>query len=305
MRFFKPLCAVIFGFSAAASTATAKLNIVTTTTTLAWTAKQIAGDLADVNPLLRGTEDVHFIDAVPGFVRKAADADILCANGLDLESGWLPKVLSKSGNAKIQNGGKGYCDLGAAVKVLEKPSGPVDRSMGDVHASGNPHYCLAPDTLLQAAEKLLGIIITNDPKNAAKYRENYAALNQSLLATAENGRKSFASAKKQQALKVFEYHKDFTYFFHFYGLETLGPIEEVPGVPPSAGRIGAVAERAKNEKAFIALGTLHSPEAVLQKFSEFSGVPHARVPVYVESQAKDAYDKMQERIISAILNRSK
>ena len=85
-----------------------------------------------------------------GFVLKVAQADMVCLNGLELEVGWLPKVLAKTGNAKIQPGGDGYCDLGGAVTVLDKPTGTVDRSMGD-NPAGNPHYGLSPKALAEAS----------------------------------------------------------------------------------------------------------------------------------------------------------
>ena len=114
----------------------AKTNVVTTTTELAWAAENIGGDRVKIESLLSGTENAHYVDAVPNFIRLIAAADIVCAVGLDLEIGWLPKALSKSGNRQVQKGGKGYCELGSEINALEKPKGSIDRSMGHIHPSG-------------------------------------------------------------------------------------------------------------------------------------------------------------------------
>ena len=120
----------------------AKVNVITTTTDLQWLTKQIGGDKVKVESLLNGTEDPHYLDAMPHFISKVANADMFCLIGLDLEVGWAPKILSRSGNKKVQPGGKGYCETGKTIKALNIPTGRIDRSQGDIHPQGNPHYHL-------------------------------------------------------------------------------------------------------------------------------------------------------------------
>ena len=113
--------------------------------------------------LLEGNEDPHYVDAMPNWISKVSNADVFCFVGMDLEIGWaLPKVLSKSGNAKVQSGGKGHCNAGASVKALEVPYGKIDRSMGDVHSGGNPHYHLGPTYYLQAADGIFSVLMEVD-----------------------------------------------------------------------------------------------------------------------------------------------
>ena len=126
------------------------LRVVTTTTDLAWLTKQIGGDEVEVTSLLSGEEDPHYVDAVPRFIHLVANADIVCVVGMDLEIGWMPKVLSKSANAQVQPGGKGYCETGKGVEALDVITNDVDRSMGDVHPDGNPHFQLSPLHMAQA-----------------------------------------------------------------------------------------------------------------------------------------------------------
>jgi zinc/manganese transport system substrate-binding protein len=291
-------------FSASAE---AKLKLVTTTPNLAFAAKAIAGDEAEVESLLKGMEDPHFVDALPSFVLKAANADVLCFVGLELEVGWLPKVLSKSGNAKVQNGGKGFCDAGSTVEVLDKPAGAIDRSMGDVHSSGNPHYEISPRHLAQASKAITNALSETLPNKALLFESNrlkFVAEMKSLEAkTQEKLRRAFPSAENAQIL---EYHKEFTYFLSAYGIKSLGSIEETPGVPPSAGRIAEVALEAKNLGALLALASTHNPQKVLNRFAEVSGVPVVVVATSILLPVKpEAYAELQNNLAEQILTRAK
>ena len=126
--------------------------------------------------LLEGTEDPHYVDAMPHWIVKAAKADVFCMVGLELETGWVPKVLSRSGNAKIQSGAPGHCDASKKVKALEIPVGKIDRSMGDIHPGGNPHYNLGPSFFSQAAESIVDVLINVDAPGAETYMKNLATL---------------------------------------------------------------------------------------------------------------------------------
>lgn len=281
--------------------ASAKIKLVTTTTTLAWAATVIGGENVEVVPLLRGSEDVHFVDAVPSFIRKVAEADILCANGLDLEIGWLPKILTKSGNAKVQPGGKGFCEVGRGIQAIDVPKGNVDRSMGDVHAAGNPHFCIAPNYLAKGAEVIADALMEADPGNAAKYRAGLETLKKQLSEIQKRTAEKLRANKKLQAGKVLEYHKEFSYFLKDYALNSFGSLEETPGVPPSAGRVAEISTSAKNAGVVMAIAAPWSPRKVLEKFTEFSGIPFRQAPLYVDDTKPEAYAKLQEKIADAIL----
>ncbi|HWU42342.1 MAG TPA: zinc ABC transporter substrate-binding protein, partial [Bdellovibrio sp.] len=111
----------------------AKIKVVATLPDIAEVVRAIGKDEVDVSTLLSGSEDPHYSDARPDYIVKVRRADVVCAIGLDLEIGWLPKVLDKAANAKVQPGGDGFCELGRSVKPLEVPTGVIDRSLGDIH----------------------------------------------------------------------------------------------------------------------------------------------------------------------------
>src|SRR3954468_17742647 len=121
-------------------TAQAKLNVVATLPDFGAIAEEIGGDKIKVTTIARGTEDQHFVDARPSYVRVLNQADVLIEGGAELEVGWLPPLVSGARNSKILSDAPGHVILSRGIRLLEVPSGPVDRSMGDVHPLGNPHY---------------------------------------------------------------------------------------------------------------------------------------------------------------------
>src|SRR6058998_1475358 len=122
----------------------AKLNVVASTPDLGSIAREVGGDRIEVTSLAKGTEDPHFVDAKPSFIRVLNQADVLIEGGADLEVGWLPPLVLNSRNPKIQLGLPGRIIAAEVIRLLEVPSGPIDRSLGDVHPFGNPHFTLDP-----------------------------------------------------------------------------------------------------------------------------------------------------------------
>ena len=256
----------------------AQLKVVTTTTDLAWLAQEIGGDKVKVESLLAGTEDPHFIDATPHFVAKALRADLFCMVGLELEAAWVGKVLAKSGNRQVQKGGAGYFSGGEYISPLGVPQKKLDRSHGDVHSSGNPHYHLSPSAMMKVAQGLTQKMMDLDPKNKAHYQNNLKKTKNNL----KNIRQEITLMLTPIHKKVFlEYHQEFSYFFRDYGLESIGAIEEIPGVPPSAGRISAIAKKAQSKSAYAFLVANTSPYKVTKKFQDISGVKKVSLPLSI------------------------
>src|ERR1051326_7358873 len=113
---------------------------MTATEDLASLAREVGGDRINVESIARGYQDPHFVEAKPSFLLKLRQADLLITVGLQLEIGWLPPLITQSGNARIQVGAAGYLDASQFAEILEIPTGVVTRAMGDVHPLGNPHY---------------------------------------------------------------------------------------------------------------------------------------------------------------------
>lgn len=283
----------------------AKIQIITTTTDLAWVAQKIGQDRVRVESLLNGSEDAHYLDAKPSFIRKVSNADIVCFNGLALEIGWLPKVLKKSGNAKVQSGGNGYCDASKEVEVIEKLAGQVDRSMGDVHPEGNPHYTLSPDHLAQAADSIFSVIVGIDSKQAAFYLKNLEQLKKDLLLLKQQVQKKFSQKLgASKKMKAIQYHKEFSYFLKSYGITQVEALEPVPGVPPSAGRLAKLGITAKAKGVDVAMGASYSPEKLLKKFTQISSIPYVQLPVSIQKKGPiNSYQKLQLHLANQIISK--
>jgi len=125
--------------------AAGKLNVVGATQDLASIAEEVGGDHITVDSIAKGYQDPHFVEPKPSFLLKLQKADVLLTVGLQLEIGWLPPLITQSGNSKIQVGNAGYLDMSQFSQILEVPTVQVTRAMGDVHPLGNPHYWLDPE----------------------------------------------------------------------------------------------------------------------------------------------------------------
>lgn len=278
------------------------IKVITSTTDLGWATKEIGGNLVEVSPLLKGTENPHYVDAVPEFVRLAADAKAAITIGLELEIGWIPKVLARSGNAQVQPGGKGFVEVGKAITVMEKPTGPVDRSMGDVHPGGNPHFWISPPHFSAALGPIETTLSAVDPAHTKDYQAGLAKTRATLKALQAKGEarlKPLLVGKNGPVL--IEYHKEFTYFLDTYKLSSLGSIEEKPGVAPSAGRIAEIAQAAKAAGVLFVLAGDTAPKKVLERFSELSGIPVKVVPLSVVPSLKPkTYPELHDTLIEAV-----
>jgi len=273
----------------------AKLRVVVTIPEFKEVFEAVGREEVEVVSLLDGRENPHFVDAVPSFIAEVASADVVCAVGLELEIGWLPKVLSKSGNAKVQPGGKGFCEIGDSVHVLERHSGSVDRSMGDVHAGGNPHFHLSPTALKEVSEKVFKVLSQLAPEKTKTFRKNASQFNSKMDALKQSVALKLQALK---GLKVIQFHKEFSYFFSEYSLLSLGTIEDKPGVPPSSARISQVALSSKASGVALAIGSFHTPNNYLEKFTEISGIPNIKIPASVQlrDEKLDSIDKVQNFI---------
>ncbi len=290
-------------FFSALALAKTPVKVVTSLPDLAWAATEIGGPLVQAKALLTGHENPHYVDTVPEYIRLVADADMVCIVGLELEIGWMPKVLTRSGNAGVQVGGRGYCETGKAVTALQRPAGGVDRSMGDVHPMGNPHYWLSPKALAEGATVIRDTLIQLAPEKTADFQKGYQKLKEKLEEIQKTNTKKLAPFFiKNSGPIAIEYHKEFTYFFDAYGISSFGSIEEKPGVPPSSGRIAEVALSAKASGVKVALGGEYAPKRTMERFHELSGIPTLELPTAVQPSGKvKTYPELQAYVVDALL----
>ena len=276
-----------------------ELKVVCSTSDLAWLAKKIGKEQVSVTALSDGNDDAHYMDATPKSVKIVSDADLLCFIGLELEIGWLPKIIQKSGNLKVKPDQIGSCDCSAYIEKLEKVSGPVDRSMGDLHPYGNPHYQLDPHQFLKAGKSILESLIKIRPDQKEVFTKNFEALSVELEALST---KLKDKMKAVGVIKVTQYHKEFTYLISFLEFTSFESIEKTPGVSPSAERLYSFGVECKKNEVKLCLATMHSPHNKLTKFNSISGVPFIQERITLINFYDDlAYQKFMEEIVDKII----
>lgn len=233
----------------AATRTLAPLNVVATTPDLAALARAIGGAAVDVKALAKPTEDPHFVDAKPSLIVTLNRADVLIENGAELELGWLPALLQSARNGKIAAGAPGRIDAHAGIKMLEVPTS-FDRSKGDVHALGNPHFAIDPDNAKLIAAQIADHLAQVQPASAAMFKANLARFDAAL--DAKIGQWESALAPYRGA-KIVTYHRDFPYFSARFGLPVVETLEPKPGIAPSPAHLADVIAAMKSNNAHVIL----------------------------------------------------
>jgi zinc/manganese transport system substrate-binding protein len=227
-----------------------KLNVVASTEDMAALAQEVGGDRINVESIAKGYQDPHFVEAKPSFLLKLRQADLLISVGLELEIGWLPPLITQSGNPRVQNGALGYLDASQFCEILEKSQGTVTRAEGDVHPLGNPHYWLDPDNGRRVARGIANKLAELDPVNAVYFQQRFQDFDKRLSAAEQ---KWDASMKPYRGQKVITYHRSFTNFAKHFGLDVIGYVEPRPGIPPSPGHTIELIQLIKRENCKVVL----------------------------------------------------
>ena len=233
---------------AGVGTAAAQLKVVTSTTDLYDIAKAVGGNKITATHIGEGYQDPHFIEAKPSFVLQLRSADVWAFVGLDLEIGWMPLLLQGARNPKLQPGQPGYVDASRIIPVLDMARGNVDRSQGDVHPLGNPHYWLDPENGRRIAKLFRETFSQLDAKNASVYAANEKAFTQRLDAAERTWQADLAKIKGQP---VVAWHTSWRYFAEYTGMNIVGFMEPKPGVPPSPAHLAGLIQTMKQTGAKV------------------------------------------------------
>src|ERR1041385_5394589 len=227
-----------------------KLKVITTLTDLASLTQEVGGDKVDVEALAKGYQDPHFVEPKPSFLLKLRNADLLVLVGLDLEIGWLPPLITQSGNGKIQPGGQGYLDASQFAEILEIPQGNVTRAEGDVHPLGNPHYWLDPNNGRRIAKGIANKLAQMDPPDQAYFQQREQDFEKRLD---EADKKWQAQMAPYKGRKVVTYHRSWPNFAKHFDLDVIGYIEPRPGIPPTPSHTIELVNLMKRESVKIEL----------------------------------------------------
>ena len=239
----------LIALTGTAAASAAKLRVVATTPDLAAIAREIGGASVEVTSLAKPTEDPHFVDAKPSHIVTINRADVLIEGGAELELGWLPSLLESARNGKVATGARGRIVASQGIRMREIPTS-FDRSRGDVHSLGNPHFLIDPLNAKIVAARMAAQFAQVDPASAALYRANLASFNARVDAKLRQWSGQLAPFR---GAKIVTYHKDFVYFANRFGLEVLETLEPKPGIAPSPAHLARVigAMKAANSRVIL------------------------------------------------------
>jgi zinc/manganese transport system substrate-binding protein len=262
-----------------------KLRVVATIPDLADITRQVAGDLADVSSIATGVEDVHAVPMKPSFAVVLNRADAVVLLGLEAEHAFLPALLEASRNPKIQRDTLGYIDTSIYVRPLEVPT-RLDRSLGDIHPMGNPHFNLDPGNGKNIVRAIVEGLSRLDPANAATFKKNGDAYTAKLEEAMTRWQQQAAPLKGK---KFVSYHPDMVYLAERFGLVQFGTIEIRPGVDPTPAHVADLIEKMRQAKVDLVIRELHYPAGLAATVAQSTGAKLVELPAMTRGvpEAKD------------------
>ena len=274
------LAAALFSLTVPTSPATAEVRVFACEPEWAALAEAVGGADAVVYSATHGRQDPHYIRARPSLIAQIRRADILVCAGAELEVGWLPVLMQRGASQELQPGQPGHMMAADHVQILDRPE-TIDRSLGDVHPSGNPHVHLDPRNVRSLAGELARRLERIDPDNAEGYRSRLADFQAAWDAATDGWR---ARAEGLRGLPVVVYHEAWSYFLYWSGIEMVATLEALPGIPPSASHLQRVLERTRASGAKAILVAPYEPADASEWLAEKTGVPILELPFTVGGQ---------------------
>jgi zinc/manganese transport system substrate-binding protein len=272
--------------------ALAKVRVVTTIETFADLARKVGGDRVEVKALSHGYMDPHFVEPKPSLVLDLNRADLLVHVGLELEIGWLPPLILGSRNERIQLGAPGNLDASSRIPVLDVPATKVDRSLGDIHPQGNPHYWIPPDNALIVAGEIAERLKAIDRAGSAAYDANLKRFSDELAKRRGAWEKKAAPVR---GIKVVTYHKSWSYVSRWLGLQEMGYVEPKPGIPAPPSHIAQLIGFMQREGVKLILMESFYPRNTVQLVAQKAAVRAVVLPsdVGATAEIKDYFDLVE------------
>lgn len=304
MRFVKlrllPSTLLAMALLGMASPAYTKLRVFSCEPEWAALVEEIGGDHVEVHSATSAHQDVHYIQARPSLISQLRRADLLICSGADLEIGWLPVLLRKASNPRVQPGQVGNIDVSKIVPMLDVRRS-VDRSEGDVHPNGNPHTQTDPHNIARVAVVVAERLQQLDPENEEFYRKRGSEF-------ADRWQQAIAKWEERGAplrgVKIITHHLAWVYMSHWLGLEVVGHLEDKPGIPPTAGHLADLLAELGEQKVELIVRATYQPERPSRWLSERSGIPAVVLPHAVgategATNLYSMFDDMLDRLLEA------
>jgi zinc/manganese transport system substrate-binding protein len=293
MKILLKLCVVSFTLLLALP-ASAKVNVFACEPEWAALAQELGGDKVSVYSATTALQDVHRIEARPSLISRIRSANLAICSGSELEVGWLPLLLTQSGNDRIQPGSSGFIEASQFVPKLEIPK-VIDRALGDLHPSGNPHIHLDPRNIARVANVLSERLAQLDPGNAGDYRALANSFRERWQAAMQRWEKQAVPLK---SVAVVVYHKDMSYFINWSGMREAGSLEPKPGLQPTPTHLAELVEQMKRNPAKVVVYSPYNSPRAAEFLSERANIPNVMLPFTVggTDKAKDLFGLFDDTI---------
>lgn len=276
--------------------APAEVRVVATVPSLGALVSVVGGEHVTVSTLVRPSSDPHFIDGRPSYVVALRRADLLVHVGLDLEVGWLPRLLVASRNSAIQRG-DGNLNASTVAGPLLGVGASTDRQLGDVHAGGNPHYLLDPRMAVNVALGIMRRLIALDPDNASAYKRNAAGFKKAM---AQRIAGWSARMKGHKGKPIVSYHDSVPYLARFFGLNLVGHVEPLPGVPPTPKHLAGLIANMKRHGAKVVFSEAWYDAESARAVARETGATLIRMPGDVGAPGIGTYADLIETIVARL-----
>ena len=282
----------------------AKLNVVTTTEDIASLVQVVGGKWVNVESLSRGYQDTHFVQAKPSLMVIVHEADLLIYQGMELEVGWLPLLIRGARNPKVFLGQPGNLDLSLSVDRIEVPQGALDRSMGDVHAFGNPHYNLGPSNIQSMIFMITDHLVELDPDHEKQFKSNRNAFVRIFSKKLAEWKQRMSPFK---GTKVVTFHRTWSYLLKEFGMEYIGTLEPVPGIQPSPSHLIQLSQRMKKENVRLILQANYYRDKFARLLADKTGAMVLALPPGVggvpeASNTLELFEYLVNKITQALSN---
>lgn len=273
----------------------ARLKVITSTSTLAHLVETLGGENVDVQSLTAPKQDPHYVEAKPSYMVKLRQADLLISVGLGLEEGWIGLVRRGSKNPRLQLGKPGSLVTGNFIEAIEVPEGKIDRSQGDIHPEGNPHFHLDPLRMEKVARVISQRMTELMPDKKGFFSKKLREFTTEISKKKKLWKERVLAAKVNQ---VVTYHKSLNYFLNFFEIELAATIEPKPGVPPVAKHVSRLIQKIKKEKVNCILNENYFELAAAKRVQRELSAHIEVVPV----EASKGYFDLMEQLVVAIEN---
>ncbi len=280
-----------FGAPAVADDDPSRVSVVATTEVLGSVVGQLAGDVADVTVLMSGGVDPHSWQPSARDSQALFEADLIVANGLDLEEGLVSVLEQAEADGVTVFHATDHVTLRASAGAgVEGGATGAEATSGHDHAAGDPHFWLDPLAMRD-------VVLALDPVLTAAgvdLGDRTAALVADLEALDVELSETLAVVPPDER-RLVTGHGALGYFADRYGFEIVGTV--VPGLSssdePSAREIAALIEDIKAAGATAVFTDVGTPQSVARAVADETGAKLLELQVAQLPESGDYQDLLR------------